>query len=63
MLFGAQAKDIGSVALLPLGTRGSLGLLALGSPDRDRFHPGMGTEFLARMADFVADALTAHAAR
>jgi uncharacterized protein YigA (DUF484 family) len=63
LLFGAQAKDIGSVALLPLGTRGSLGLLALGSPDRDRFHPGMGTEFLARMADFVADALTGPAAR
>ncbi len=56
-LFGADANDIGSVALVPLGTNGNVGLLALGSPDRDRFHPGMSTEFLARMADLIADAL------
>jgi uncharacterized protein YigA (DUF484 family) len=29
----------------------------LGSPDRNRFHPGMSTEFLARMADLITDAL------
>ena len=32
-------------------------MLALGSTDRDRFHPGMSTEFLARMADLIADSL------
>lgn len=57
-LFGAQATDVGSVALVPLGNKGSLGLLALGSSDRDRFHPGMATDFLARMADLVSDSLT-----
>jgi uncharacterized protein len=56
-LFGTEAADIGSVALVPLGRNGTLGLLALGSSDRDRFHPGMSTEFLARMADLIADAL------
>jgi uncharacterized protein len=56
-LFGADAHDIGSVALVPLGEHGHLGLLALGSTDRDRFHPGMSTEFLARMADLIADSL------
>jgi uncharacterized protein len=56
-LFGTDANDIGSVALVPLGDKGSIGLLALGSTDRDRFHPGMSTEFLARMADLIADAL------
>jgi uncharacterized protein YigA (DUF484 family) len=56
-LFGTDANDIGSVALVPLGEKGSIGLLALGSTDRDRFHPGMSTEFLARMADLIADAL------
>jgi uncharacterized protein YigA (DUF484 family) len=56
-LFGSDANDIGSVALVPLGEKGSIGLLALGSTDRDRFHPGMSTEFLARMADLIADAL------
>jgi len=50
---------MGSVALVPLGDKGSVGLLALGSTDRDRFHPGMSTEFLARMGDLVSDALTA----
>jgi uncharacterized protein len=62
-LFGADANDMGSVALVPLGEKGSIGLLALGNTDRDRFHPGMSTEFLARMGDLVADVLTALPAR
>ena len=33
------------------------GLLALGSVDRDRFHPGMSTEFLSRMGELITDAL------
>ena len=56
-LFGSDANDIGSVALVPLGEKGAIGLLALGSTERDRFHPGMSTEFLARMADLIADAV------
>lgn len=56
-LFGADASHIGSVALVPLGEKGGVGLLALGSTERDRFHPAMSTEFLARMADLIADAL------
>jgi len=56
-LFGTDANDIGSVALVPLGEKGSMGLLALGSTARDRFHPGMSTEFLGRMADLIADAV------
>ena len=59
-LFGQDANDIGSVALVPLlGEKsGQLGVLALGSTDRDRFHPGMSTEFLGRMADLIADSLS-----
>jgi uncharacterized protein YigA (DUF484 family) len=56
-LFGTDANEIGSVALVPLGEKGALGLLALASADRDRFQPGMSTEFLARMADLITDAL------
>src|SRR5260370_29542205 len=56
-LFGSDANDIGSVALVPLGQKGSIGFLALGSTDRDRIHPGRSTEFLARMADLIADPL------
>ena len=57
-LFGQDANDIGSVALVPLGDKNApVGVLALGSTDRDRFHPGMSTEFLARMADLISDSL------
>ncbi|MBV6418507.1 MAG: hypothetical protein CMLOHMNK_03381 [Steroidobacteraceae bacterium] len=56
-LFGADAGEIGSVALVPLGEHGAIGLLALGSHDRERFHPGMSTEFLARMGELIADAV------
>jgi uncharacterized protein YigA (DUF484 family) len=56
-LFGAEAADIGSVALVPLMGLDPPGLLALGSIDRDRFHPGMSVEFLARMGELIADAL------
>ena len=58
-LFGPEGLEMGSVALVPLGEKGSLGLLALGSADRDRFHPGMSTEFLARLADLITDSLGA----
>ena len=57
-LFGSDANDIGSIALVPLGEKGSVGLLAIGSTDRDRFHPGMSTEFLARMGELIADSLS-----
>jgi len=56
-LFPTDAQSIGSVALIPLGEKGSVGLLALGSTDRDRFHPGMSTEFLARLGELITDAL------
>ncbi len=57
-LFGTDANDIGSIALVPLGEKGCVGLLAIGSTDRDRFHPGMSTEFLARMGELIADSLS-----
>jgi len=56
-LFGADANDIGSIALVPLGDKGAIGVLALGSSERDRFHPGMSTEFLARVGELISDAL------
>lgn len=56
-LFGVEAIDIGSVALIPLSGDPVPGLLALGSVDRDRFHPGMSIEFLSRMGELISDAL------
>src|SRR6266478_6574033 len=57
-LFGPEGLEMASVALVPLGEKGSVGLLALGSTDRDRFHPAMSTEFLARMAELIAASLS-----
>ena len=57
-LFGADAPEIGSVALVPLGGRGGLGLLASGSHDSQRFNPTMSTEFLAHIGELIAAALS-----
>ncbi len=62
-LFGAGTVEIGSAALVPLGSKaggkGDRGLLAIGSPDAERFHPTMSTEFLARIGDLVSEAVGA----
>ena len=56
-LFDSEAANIGSVALIPLGGQPPLGLLALGSVEQDRFHPGMSTEFLTRIGELVTEVL------
>ena len=58
-LFGAGTTEIGSAALVPLGPQPSSGLLAIGSPDAERFHPTMSTEFLARIGELVSEAVGA----
>ncbi len=58
LLFGKDSIEIGSVALTPLGAKGVLGLLAIGASDADRFHPAMSTEFLTRIGELLANALT-----
>jgi uncharacterized protein YigA (DUF484 family) len=57
-LFGKDSVEIGSVALTPLGPKGVLGVLAIGASDAERFHPGMSTEFLTRIGELAASALT-----
>ncbi len=56
-LFGKDTVEIGSAALAPIGAQGSMGILAIGSSDSQRFHPGMSTDFLARIAEIVGIAL------
>ena len=56
-LFKADAEDIGSVALVPLGNKASIGFLAIGSVDSNRFHPGMSIDFLTRVGDLISGAL------
>ena len=50
------AANLGE-ALTPLGPKGSLGILAIGSSDSQRFLPGMSTEFLSRIGELVTYAL------
>ena len=56
-LFGADAAEVGSVALVPLGDKGSLGLLACGSNDPHRFNPTMSTDFLTHVGVLITAAL------
>jgi len=56
-LFGSAAAEVGSVALVPLGSKGSLGLLACGSHIAERFNPTMSTDFLAHIGELIAAAL------
>lgn len=58
-LFGAGTIEIGSAALVPLGREVGFGLLAIGSPDAQRFHPTMSTDFLAHIGELVSEAVAA----
>jgi hypothetical protein len=58
-LFGRQAADTGSVALLPLHAAPLVGVLAIGSHDPDRFHAGKSVDFLQRLSDIVSATLSA----
>ncbi|HVT32304.1 MAG TPA: DUF484 family protein [Rhodanobacteraceae bacterium] len=53
-LFGSRVGDVASAVLLPVE---GVGMLAVGSPDANRFHPGMGTVFLKLIAEGVAAAI------
>ena len=56
-LFGAAAGSIGSCALIPLGNRAELGLLAIGARSEDQFAPTLGTVYLTHIGELVATAL------
>ncbi|RFA30685.1 hypothetical protein CAI21_03985 [Alkalilimnicola ehrlichii] len=49
-LFGDSAEQVASTALVPIVDGDTLGLLAIGSRDPERFHPGMGTVFLRQLS-------------
>jgi len=56
-LFGPQAADIQSTALIPMQGEGLTGILAIGSHSEHRFHPGMGTNYLTRLGEIVSKTL------
>lgn len=58
-LFGPGA-DIQSMALVPLGPRSEYGFLAIGSRNPDHFQPSKSIDFLARLGELTACALSLH---
>jgi uncharacterized protein YigA (DUF484 family) len=56
-LFGTKARWVQSTALVPLGEKGALGMMAIGSSDPARFYPGMGTLFLDLLANVISSSL------
>lgn len=56
-LFGAEAAEVRSYALIPLRHAALKGYLAIGSRCEQRFQAGMGNFFLAQMGEIVASRL------
>jgi uncharacterized protein YigA (DUF484 family) len=59
-LFGDQSQAIESAALIPLGHHCKVGMMAIGSQEASRFHPGMGTLFLTHLGELMELLLTEH---
>lgn len=59
-LFSQHADAVGSVALLPLGEKGKVGLLAICSYNESRFQSGADTAFLVRMTEVIAAVLSCY---
>ena len=57
--FGGAQEHIRSMALVPLGQTRTMGLLAFGSEDPQRFFAEMGTLYLRRIGELTAGALAA----
>lgn len=59
-LFGQEAENVASAAVIPLVAGADLGFLGLGGRDSNRFQTSMGTEFLSQVGDLVSAALAVH---
>lgn len=53
LFFGDAGAEVRSMAIVPIGPGASLGVLALGSHDTERFPPGVSTDFLARVGELI----------
>jgi uncharacterized protein YigA (DUF484 family) len=58
-LFGDEASEVASCALIPLQHAGLRGVLAIGSRNPTRFQAGMGFLFLTQMGEIVSARLAA----
>jgi len=56
-LFGDNAGNISSAALIPICDRTCFGMLAIGSEEHNRFHHSLGTLFLSHMGEVIGRSL------
>jgi len=56
-LFGREAEQVGSAAVVPLVYKDSIGMFAVASHDRERFRAGMSTVFLAYLGEIGGSVL------
>ena len=59
-LFGENAANIKSAAIIPLVAGANLGLVGLGADDAVRFKSSMGTDFLSQIGDLISASLAVH---
>jgi uncharacterized protein YigA (DUF484 family) len=57
-IFESDADIVSSAAFVPLGSDSILGFMVIGSRDPDHFHPGKRMDFLARLGELLAVALS-----
>ena len=62
-LFMQDAAEVASAAVIPVSDAGVRGLIALGSRDKQRYHPGMGTDFLSSLAELISAAMRSKVVR
>ena len=56
-VFGPDAEEVGSVAMVPLGDECALGFLVIGNEDREHFHPAKSIDLLKRLGELVTEVL------
>lgn len=61
-LFMQDDSEVKSAAVIPVSDAGIRGIIALGSTDEQRYHPGMGTDFLTSLADLISAAMQSYIA-
>lgn len=59
-LFEDDCALVQSGAVIPIADAETYGLIGLGSEDAQRYHPGMGTEFLQQLSNLVSAAIKSH---
>lgn len=56
-VFGPDAEEVGSVAMVPLGDECALGFLVIGNEDSEHFHPAKSIDLLKRLGELVTEVL------